>query len=257
MAQTRCPHCLRTLEVPDCLAFGLIRCSGCQETYTYQPGEVPQPSEPASAEQLAAILAEPPRTEPARSPTPAPTLMSTPEPESTGPALVAPHICQHCWRQITFTIGKKAAAPNCPGCKNKTSVYAIQFRCPSCSHLLESPRRLNGQVRPCPKCERDVTIPRLVLEEESEAADDLESFLCECPSCRKRIVARRDEVGRPGVCPLCLVIIDVPAYGTASRPRETTRTERDIACRECGRHIPAAAEHCPVCGKDNRPSQYP
>jgi hypothetical protein len=86
MAQARCPRCLHAIEVPDCLAFGLIRCPECQEAYSYQPGPLPVPevapttggAPQTSAELLASILAEPART-PSPEPTPEPPVR-TPTP---------------------------------------------------------------------------------------------------------------------------------------------------------------------------------
>jgi hypothetical protein len=270
MAQASCPTCFHSLEVPDCLAFGLFRCPGCQVAFSYQPtssesGALPAElqAEMPSAEMLASILAEPPRSRPPERP-PTPPAVS-PEPEAqreatpSGPALIGQHICQHCMRQLGLAINKKADAPRCPGCRNKTSVYALQFKCPHCHHLLESPKRYGGDTRPCPKCEKDIAIPRVVLEDEKDGADDLESFVCDCPSCEQRVVARRDEVGRPAICPLCKVIITVPAHGSRVRRAEVSlpREDRHLECRACGCSMPMEVEHCPLCGQVNRPSKYP
>jgi len=264
MAQARCPHCLHQVEVPDFLAFGLLRCPECREAYSYQPEAAPEPAAapPSSAQMLASILAEPPRPPAPPAPTrpPAPT-----PPARTGPRLVSPHTCQHCWKQMPDGINKPAATVTCPGCRNKTSVYAIQFRCQACAELLEAPKRLAEEKRPCPCCAKGLTIPRLVLEEVSDDADDLEAFVCECPSCRKRVVARREEVGRNAVCPLCRVVVVVPAYGTTARrsappaeePAASLQAGHEVACRACRCHIPSTAARCPICGHANTPSEYP
>lgn len=124
MAQARCPHCSRFADVPDYLAFGLIRCPDCQHTFSYQAGVLPEPLPPVrepeptpepvllgdllpfelvpepvpalplqaltmppspSADLLAAILAEPVRT------TPLPRTPPTPTPGQVGtPGATAP-----------------------------------------------------------------------------------------------------------------------------------------------------------------------
>lgn len=153
---------------------------------------------------------------------------------------------------------------NCPVCYNRTSIYAIQFPCWHCQALLESPSHAQGQPAVCPKCERDLSVPHDVIYLPCmERLDHLTNcFAFFCPNCEREAIAEKKNVGLYGVCPYCLIVMEVPNWGHEAKP-EPPRPSADplaslkesatIRCTSCGSHIPARSRLCWQCGAEVDP----
>jgi len=164
--------------------------------------------------------------------------------------LTAPHRCHQCKQSINEATGKQATTVNCPWCKCRTSIYAVQYHCPSCGILLESPSAYEGAGDTCPSCQKRIRVPHNLLQvtPPKDATDDWFGFYC--PNCSKRVVAKKEDVEARAVCPDCLVVIDIPPVGyhlagatssTPLDPLDSLHKSVDMRCENCLASIPGTA----------------
>lgn len=236
-----CPNCTCPLKVPGFITQATIRCPGCAQFFELNRGFRPNT-------QVAQV--QPAAKEATASPSQPPT-----------PTLTSPHRCQHCRWPIECSIGTRKATVVCPGCNNKTSVYAVIYLCSKCALMLESPAALVGQKATCPGCSNVMLVPHDVLLEEPPVAADNSFFTCECPSCLGQFIANKADVGVGAVCPHCLVTLAVPRWGEhleeavpdgLQDPLASLHESKSVRCPKCHTQIPARAEACPLCGADNQ-----
>ncbi|MBL8795748.1 MAG: hypothetical protein JNM56_17725 [Planctomycetia bacterium] len=168
--------------------------------------------------------------------------------------MLVSHPCHQCHGLIDQVIGKARTTLECPLCHNRTSAYAVTFRCRDCSILLEAPTAQAGRSHPCPGCRRPQQVPANVLERSLPAAEHAaEWFKFHCPSCWDHVVVKKADVGQRAACPHCFVTLDVPHCGYQAR--ETAEKKEplpEVHCPRCALLIPMAATVCPLCGLDRK-----
>jgi hypothetical protein len=233
-----------------------LRCPACSHEFDYvaAPG---LPTPPRSASELATVpspaveqqeiktLAAP--APEAKLPAPLPPNEEAAD-KPIAPLITSPHCCHQCKRLINAAIGRRRTAINCPFCGQRTSVYALQYRCRHCATLLESPLNLAGFDTTCPHCREVMCVPDDVLHAEPPPEVDLSWFQVDCPSCDEPLYAARKNVGSAAVCPQCLVVVFVPRSGRHLSAAALSRPKAERRCARCQSPIPVSCDVCPLCG---------
>src|SRR5580704_1989578 len=102
-----------------------------------------------------------------------------------------------------------------------TSERFIYFGCPRCTSHLKAPIRNAGKRQRCPRCQMAIDVPRESRRTDFEeyafndnstpAANTEPEIAFECPVCRTRMTAPKDQVGQQKNCPDCRTPVTVPA----------------------------------------------
>ena len=231
MPRVFCNFCEKGhIKVPLAVQSVMFRCPKCNalvvtitewERQRREAGILPAPSR---LPRLSAIVAEvddavervrrllspgKPNPEPATAPRSSP-----PPPSNFETQLTSPHPCTQCGHGIHAPLGCDRATVVCPACSNRTSLYAVIFRC-SCGVLLEAPIRREGQTDPCPACAQVIRVPADVLRTTPDELPLEAWFRFDCAECARSVAARRDDAGPWAVCPHCHSALDVPHAGEA------------------------------------------
>ncbi len=169
-----------------------------------------------------------------------------------------------CQGTITLPVGRRrctilhhpdrsADSPPRDGCR--TDIYAALYRCPHCQVVLETPSYQWGQTVTCPCCRGDFTAPfDDVLHRHDGDAREGDTFQFPCPACGEALRCDtrgqgQTACGLPVVCVHCHDVITVPGGGAAvSQQHFSPQPEQRCPNPTCGRHIPARADRCPLCG---------
>lgn len=172
--------------------------------------------------------------------------------------LIKPHVCSQCSAAIREPLGIDRATLACPSCGNRTSLYAVMFRC-SCGQMLEAPTGSEGSSQSCPACDREMQVPWMLVLLKPDEPPLEEWFSFECPECSDRVTARRIYAGQWSVCPLCHSPFEIPLAGEAVEetsvgersPNELLQSGSELPCRGCSVILTTRAERCPLCGIEN------
>lgn len=174
--------------------------------------------------------------------------------------LTSPHPCTQCGYGIRAPLGCDRATVVCPACSNRTSLYAVIFRC-ACGAMLEAPVGREGQTDVCPACSRSVHVPTDALRTAPDEQPLEAWFRFDCAECARSVAARREDAGVAAVCPHCRCPIEVPHIGEAitnptaaaePNPGEILQAGSEMRCPACETRISTRAERCHVCGQENR-----
>jgi hypothetical protein len=199
--------------------------------------------------------------EPASLPEPPPAPKAAPQPINHATMLASPHWCSQCKGTIKEPTGLRRTTINCPLCTKRTSLYSILFHCWKCQALLEAPTRCEGQQILCPNCQRNLEVPRDVIFNQAFDRIDERSnwFAFFCPVCDQEEIAEKKNVGKCGVCPHCLIVVEVPMWGHEAKPEPpppapsadplaSLKESAPIRCPSCYERIPAQSQVCRRCG---------
>jgi hypothetical protein len=234
----RCPYCSTGIKMQDYVLEALLWCIHCGREFQAKRDRrgpvawVTWAARPSPLQPIPQSLASEVTEESAR--------------------LLVPHPCHQCHAPIAQVIGKARTTLECPACKNRTSVYAVTFRCRDCSILLEAPTAQAGYSHPCPGCGKSQAVPASIVERSIPPAEDADDwFGFYCPSCWDNVVVKKADVGERAVCPHCCVTFDVPHCGhRAQEPEGKQEPLPEVHCPRCELLIPMGAAVCTMCGLD-------
>jgi hypothetical protein len=250
MPRVWCPHCRKgAVKVSDPVVQMVFVCPNCCTTVTVarRPGDGTGGQIPRKAlESPPEPVIETPLTVADETPPP-------PVPLET--FLTSPHICSQCKRPIHDGIGASRATVVCASCGNRTSLYAIIYRC-TCGNLLESPASREGEKEECPRCGQCLEVPHDVLFEESDGSGSEDWLRFACSHCSRSLVVRQEDAGQRAACPSCYGLLDVPRLAEAlsaapaeRNPLRSVHESSEMRCPKCATRIPTRAQACPVCGQ--------
>jgi DNA-directed RNA polymerase subunit M/transcription elongation factor TFIIS len=238
MSAVWCPHCSKRIGIQPNILAAILWCPSCSNELYARRGR----------RENAAWLVQ---AYEHSSGTAAPGSLNDAVAEEIA-RLIAPHSCHQCHAPIAQVIGKARTTLECPACKNRTSAYAVMFRCRDCSILLEAPTAQAGYKHPCPGCGKSQVVPASMVERSIPAAEDADDwFGFYCPSCWDNVVVKKADVGERAVCPHCFVTFDVPHCGhRAKEPEGKQEPLPEVHCPRCELLIPMGAAVCTMCGLD-------
>lgn len=236
----RCPYCNTGIKMQDYILEALLNCPWCKKEFRVRKGR----GMPANWLTQAHFASSGPAADSGPLQTVAPEVAR----------LIIPHPCHQCHAPIALVIGKARTTLECPACKNRSSAYAVTFRCRDCSILLEAPTAQAGYKYPCPGCGKSQAVPASIVERNIPAAEDADDwFGFYCPSCWDNVVVKKADVGQRAACPHCYVTFDVPHCGhRAKEPEGKQEPLPEVHCPRCELLIPMAATVCPMCGCDRQ-----
>lgn len=249
MARVSCTFCGRKVKLPDYVVRASVRCPGCSQCF--------------DVDRLACDTSEPKWSAVVVSSVAAPTPPQTTS-ENVPPRLTSPHRCDQCRKPIDAATGLRKTTIVCPTCDQRTSIYAVIYACRSCGIRLETPTRLTGFPTTCPACNCQQTVPSDVLLTTLPNPPDSAWFGLYCPNCTGHLVANKQDVGASSVCPLCLVVLQVPHGGhylegtirqSTLDPLSSLQVSKEGRCDGCQARIPMRGEACPYCGRESTLSE--
>lgn len=126
-----CPHCQRTLEVPDSAAGKQVRCPACSKTTRAPestPGEQPPPSDSVdTARARKSLYSQPPATSPLSPPMPVepPTEREAPKEREPSKERIERTACPKCAKMllVTPTLANQIVA--CPACHSRIRMPSV------------------------------------------------------------------------------------------------------------------------------------
>lgn len=280
MPRVHCEHCKTGhVKVPFAVQSLTFRCPKCDRLTI----AITEWERQRAAQQAAALPAEHPRlpamveevvdsfggveriwplsttTTPTRNANEPP---APPPPTSFETKLTSPHPCTQCGHGIRAPLGGDRATVVCPACGNRTSLYAVIFRC-VCGTVLEAPVRREGQIESCPACAQPTRVPADVLRIAPDEPPLEAWFRFDCMECLHAVAARREDAGAWAVCPHCRGSLEVPHVGEAlvdstvagePTPGQVVQAGSLMHCPACAAQISTRAERCHICGRENRPT---
>lgn len=194
--------------------------------------------------------------------------------------------CPHCSLALKVTPEMAGKDGRCPDCQSvftlpqelqasaaEKETERFSVVCPSCQARLKAGREHVGVGTMCPCCETllAISLPADQAEAKASVAPPGESFVVTCPSCAKRMWARREYEGLMSRCPGCETRFTIPsssphgAKALASEPKSSELAPAQspapppelfqVVCPHCRATLEAGPEDlgseapCPACGK--------